>query len=115
AEHANFSRTCRRHIATEPTPPFLSVDDKAGRVNRIAAPGRRVMFLSRSEFRLGEAIAPPEAVPIINVKRHGNDLLPQVLIRFECAQPFSSRWTTATSLRSKEFDERALRLATLKC
>ena len=60
------------------------------------------------------AIAPPEVVPIINVKRDGNDLLPQVWVRFECAQPFFSRWTTATPLRSEQFDERALRLTALE-
>jgi hypothetical protein len=79
-QHANFSRTCRRHIATEPASPFLTIDDKARRINRIAAPGRRITLLSRSEFWFGEAVAPAEAVPIINVKRDGNNLLPQVLI-----------------------------------
>src|SRR4029077_5297950 len=114
-QHANFGGRDRHRIAAKPATPFLAVDDKTRGVNRVAAPSRGVTLLSRSEFRFGEAIAPAEMVPVINVKGDGNDLLPQVLTRFECTHPFFGRRTTATPFRSEEFDERVLRLAALKC
>src|SRR5438874_431114 len=77
-QDANFSRICRRHIGTKPAAPFLAVDDKARSVNRIAAPSRGVTLLSHSEFWFGEAIAPAEMVPVINVEGDGNRFFPEI-------------------------------------
>jgi len=65
-------------LATEPAAPFFAVDDKARSVNRIAAPSRGITPLSRCEFWFGEAIAPAEMVPVINVEGDGNRLFPEV-------------------------------------
>src|SRR5262245_4010283 len=53
-------------------------------------------------------------VPVINVKRHWNGFLPKIWIRFERAQPFFGRRTTATTFGGEEFDERRLRLTAFK-
>src|SRR5262249_10561477 len=57
------------------TPSFV-VNGKTRSVNRIAAPSRGIMLLSRGEFRFGEAIAPAEMVPVINMKDDRNGPLP---------------------------------------
>src|SRR5262249_61367770 len=114
AHPATIRRGFRHGIPAKPAAPFLAVDDKTRSVNRVAAPSHGITLLSRCEFWFGEAIAPAEMVPVINVEGDGNNLLPQFLVRFECAQPFFGRRTTATPFRSEQFDKRVLRLTALK-
>ena len=67
-----------RRIAAKTASPFLAVDDKTRSVNRVAAPSRGITMLSRCEFWFGEAIAPAEMDPVINVEGDGNRLFSEV-------------------------------------
>jgi hypothetical protein len=73
-----------------------------------------VTSLPICELGSGKTILLSNIVPVINVKRDRDQLLPKRRVILERAQPSISRWTTAAALRRIQFDQVGLSYITLK-
>src|SRR5262249_14683662 len=98
----------RRFVAIAPVAPFLAVQDEARRINRAAAPLFGVLMLAfRKRFRR-ERVLPAEVIPIVHVKRDGNEILPELRTVLQMRQPLFGGRATAASFGRIEFEEGSL-------
>src|SRR5213082_1295371 len=85
--------------------PFLPIQNKSRRVDRFLFPARGIISLPLRP-RLGrKRIAPAEVVPVIDVKRDWNKILPEPRLVFQIAQPRFRRQTTAAPFRGEELEQ----------
>ena len=85
--------------------PSRSVESEGGCVNRFVFPTNRIIGLSFSPFFRRERILPTEVIPIIDVKRNRDEIVPKLRLIFQSTEP-AFRWdTTATTFRGIELDQ----------
>src|SRR5437763_14019733 len=85
--------------------PFFPVQNKSWRVNGFLFPARGIISLPLRP-RLGrKRIAPAEVVPVIDVKRDRNKILPEPRLIFQITQPRFRGQTTAAPFRCVELEQ----------
>src|ERR1700730_12840205 len=95
----------RQRISGKPTLPFLTIENESRRINRSNPPSDRIRLLTRGVFSSRKTILPPEIIPVIDMKSHGNNLLPKTSVGIQVTQPgFGSR-ATAASFRGVKFKQ----------
>src|SRR5438874_1495116 len=57
-------------------------------------------------------IFPSQAIPVIDVKRDRDEILPEPVVALQCSQPRFRRWTAAASFRGEEFQQMRSRALT---
>src|ERR1039457_6219678 len=105
--HTRCSRQSRRAR-------FAAVDSKGGCVRGTAVPGSRVSALALCERSRRESIFPATSIPVIDVKRQGDEIFPKAWLCPKFAKPFLGGRATATSFRSVKFYEVCLFVGALK-